>query len=479
MRYRHDPEGLRLPIKLDSTSNGEFVPIPLSRNETAVRRLALESATASARRLCLSRRDYLVSLCGAAATLLAFNTANAARGANGGRFELAGEAAMEPDAASAQLGAREFIFDVQGHYVPPSQAEERRARCHAGHDALSRDYMRCLGADDFIKDVFLDADTDMMVLSFVPSRRDDEPLTIEEAAATREIVERMDGSHRLLLHGRVNPNQPGDLEDMERLVNTYQVSAFKTYTQWGPGGRGYYLTDDIGIAFIERARALGVNNICIHKGIPLGRRSYAHSRCTDIGPIARRFPDVNFLIYHSGWVPGQAEGPWDPRRLEGIDGLINSLKAAGLGTGSNVYAELGSTWRYLSLRDPDSAAHALGKLFVHLGADNVLWGTDSIWYGSPQDQIQAFRAFQISREYRERYGYPEITPALRAKVFGLNATRPYRITAEEVQRRAAGDAIARQRLAYREQPDPHFATRGPRTRREFLQLLRAQGGRIG
>jgi hypothetical protein len=61
----------------------------------------------------------------------------------------------------------------------------------------------------------------------------------------------------------------------------------------------------------------------------------------------------------------------------------------------NVYAELGSTWRFL-MRDPDSAAHTIGKLVKYIGEDNVLWGTDSIWYGSPQDQIQAFRTFQIS-----------------------------------------------------------------------------------
>ena len=51
----------------------------------------------------------------------------------------------------------------------------------------------------------------------------------------------------------------------------------------------------------------------------------------------------------------------------------------------------------------------------------MLWGTDSIWYGSPQDQIDAFRAFQISAELREKYGYAELTPALKRKVFGLNA----------------------------------------------------------
>ena len=29
-RYHHDPDGTRLPIKLDATTNGEFAPIPLT-----------------------------------------------------------------------------------------------------------------------------------------------------------------------------------------------------------------------------------------------------------------------------------------------------------------------------------------------------------------------------------------------------------------------------------------------------------------
>jgi hypothetical protein len=123
------------------------------------------------------------------------------------------------------------------------------------------------------------------------------------------------------------------------------------------------------------------------------------------------------------------------------------------------------------MRDPEQAAHGLGKLLKHMGPDNVLWGTDSIWYGSPQDQIQAFRAFQIAREFREKHGYPEITPELRAKIFGLNAMKPYGISAEEMKLRARRDAISGERLAYRERPEPHFRTRGPKTRREFLNLL--------
>jgi predicted TIM-barrel fold metal-dependent hydrolase len=262
---------------------------------------------------------------------------------------------------------------------------------------------------------------------------------------------------------------------MDRLVE-FGVCAFKTYTQYGPGGAGFWMTDDVGIALVEKARKLGVRNICIHKGLPFGPRSYEHSTCRDIGPIARRFPDVNFLIYHSGYVAGQAEGPYDPKRMDGIDALVTSLLEAGVKPNSNVYAELGSTWRYISTRDPSSAAHALGKLFRYVGEDNVLWGTDSIWYGSPQDQIQAFRVFQIAEELQARHGYPRITEELRRKVFGLNAMKPYQLDAQELRRYTATDAISRSKAVYDERPDPSFATYGPRTRREFGNLLKLAGG---
>ncbi|HEX9181773.1 MAG TPA: amidohydrolase family protein [Burkholderiales bacterium] len=451
MRSAVDPEGRRLPIKLDSTSNGEFAPVPLSPANREANRLAHAAAERNAKRLNLSKRRFLVSACGAASTLLAFNAANAAAGRTGGFFDLPPEAALEPQAARSVADRGEFIFDVQGHFIDTPKGNSK-------------------GPDVFLKDVFLDSDTDMMVLSFVPSQRDAEPVTIQAADAVRKIVEKLEGTHRLLLHGRVNPNQPGDVEGMDELAGRWGVSAWKTYTQYGPGGRGYFLTDDVGIRFVEKARALGVKVICIHKGLPFGSRSYEHSQCSDIGPIARRFPDVKFLIYHSGFVTSVPEQAYDPAaRRDGIDTLIRSLAESGVKPGANVYAELGSTWRFL-MRDPQQAAHAMGKLLKACGEDNVLWGTDSIWYGSPQDQIQAFRAFQIAPELRAQHGYPQITPALRAKIFGLNAARVYGVSAAEVKKYVARDQVARQKAAYAERPEPHFRTYGPKTRREFLRF---------
>jgi len=453
-----DPEGRRLPIKLDATSNGEFMPVPLSgANRDALRR-AHEAATANANRLGVTRRRFLVSTCGAASTLLAFNAANASAGASGGWFDVSADAALEPQIAQSALGGKgEFVFDVQGHFVDTPKGNPK-------------------GPEVFVKDVFLDSDTDMMVLSFVPSARDAEPVTIEAADAVRRIVDRLEGTRRLLLHGRVNPNQAGDMEAMDALKERWGVSAWKTYTQFGPGGLGYFFTDDVGIRFVEKARALGVKVICVHKGLPFGRRSYEHSQCSDIGPIARRFPDVKFLIYHSGFVTTVREQAFEPGAMrDGIDTLVRSLVENGVGPGSNVFAELGSTWRFL-MRDPDQAAHALGKLLKYCGEDNVLWGTDSIWYGSPQDQIQAFRVFRISDELRAAHGYPAITSSVRAKIFGLNAARVYGIGAAEVKKYLARDRVSVERAAYAERPEPHFRTYGPKTRREFLALS-ARGGR--
>jgi uncharacterized protein len=452
-----DPEGKRLPIKLDSTSNGEFMPVPLSAANRAANHLAHEFASSFSRQLSLGRRSFLTSACGAASTLLAFNAANAAAGKSGGFFDIARDAALDSELARVQVGPAkdEFIFDVQGHFIDTPKGNDK-------------------SAEVFVKDVFMDSDTDVMVLSFTPSTREAEPVTIQAADAMRRTVEKLEGTHRLLLHGRVNPNQAGDLEAMDELKEKWQVSAWKTYTQFGPGGRGYFLSDEVGTRFIEKARSLGVKNIAVHKGLPFGRESYEHSQCSDIGVVAKRFPDVNFLIYHSGFVTGVREGPYKAGK-DGIDTLVLSLQKNSIQPGSNVYAELGSTWRFL-MRDPEQAAHALGKLIKYCGADNVLWGTDSIWYGSPQDQIQAFRTFQIAPALREKHGYAEITPEVRAKIFGRNAAKVYGLSSTEIKKYTSSDSLARERVAYLENPQPHFGTYGPKTRRDFLQYMKERLG---
>src|SRR5258706_785725 len=95
MRYLNDPEGTRLPVKLDTTTNGEFAPIALEPVHHLARRLAYEAATVNAKRLALDRRTFLVSACGVATTLLGMNAAYAREGRPGGFFELPGQATLD------------------------------------------------------------------------------------------------------------------------------------------------------------------------------------------------------------------------------------------------------------------------------------------------------------------------------------------------------------------------------------------------
>jgi hypothetical protein len=477
------PRG-RLPIKVDATSNGEFRPVPVPDVVARANALAARRIEAHAKRVGVARRSFLQSLCGAATTLLTLDQAFAARGNAGGRFVLPGESAFETAAAADALAGDEFIFDVQTHMVDPAgawrsnagQYWERVLASFPQGSCGDRDPVDCFSAEQFIKHVFLDSDTDLAVLSFVPELPERNPLSLEEAERVRVLVERMEGANRLFLHAMVVPNggpEIAPLQLMADAVARYPIAAWKCYTQWGPQGVGWELdSPEVGIPFIEQARALGIRIICIHKGLLFAGFPEQYGRCADVGRAARLYPDMSFIVYHSGLETAHREGPFDPEAEHGVDVLIRSVQENGVGPNGNVYAELGSSWRF-AMRDPTMAAHLVGKLLRYIGEDNVLWGTDSIWYGSPQDQIQAFRSFQIAPELIEAHGYPELTPALKAKVLGLNGARVYRIAVPERRQKTEADPIGRRKAATR--VDPTFETFGPRTDREFeaLQVERA------
>ncbi|HJQ57986.1 MAG TPA: amidohydrolase family protein [Vineibacter sp.] len=482
-----------LPIKLDSTSNGEFVPVRLSAPIMRAAREAASRITDNARRSGQSRRTFMAGLCGAATTLLTLNESFASLGATGGRFDLPADAAIDPQMAQVITG-REFIFDIQTHMIEAQGTAWRGGSPTAGAAGLDRlrallqlppkqcaqgPGLWCYDADNFIKDVFLESDTDLAVLSFVPALPDRNPVSMGEAARVRELVAALGNGRRLLLHAMIVPNAEPyrrQLEHMEEVHRTYGIAAWKVYPQWGPRGVGWWLDDpEVGIPFIEQARRLGVRNICMHKGLAFPGQEARFASCVDVGRVAKRYPDVNFIIYHSGFELTKREAPYDAANAErGIDSLVKSLHDNGVAPNANVYAELGSTWRMV-MRDPDQAAHTLGKLLRHVGDKRVLWGSDSIWYGSPQDQIQAFRAFQISREFQDRHGYPALTPSLKADVFGLNAAPVYGVDPAKARRRTETDPVGTLKAAYRESAEPSFATYGPRDGAEWRRFRALHG----
>jgi uncharacterized protein len=483
MRRKSNPEEPPLlPVKLDPVSNGEFEPRPANPRIAAVQALAHRRAAESARSLGLSRRDFLRTSSGAATVLLAINQLSGC----GGRYQVPKEAERDRAAADQALSGDDLIFDVQTHHV----AGERRwwqADVPTLGNFLSKtpkaqcgepEWVACFTRDPFLKDIFFDSDTRLAVLSALWGGPEINAIHVEEAALTRERMAAMQGAPRLRIHGTVLPilySTDQIREQMQELAEKWDIAAWKLYPVWGPQKKGYRLDREPGAPVVERALQLRRPIIAVHKGLPLEGMDPEYTRSHDIGPAARMFPGATFLIYHSGWEVDHPEGPYDAKATRGVDALIRSLRENGVGKDGNVYAELGSIWRGV-MGDPEQAAHVMGKLLRYLGEDRILWGTDCIWYGSPQDQIQAMRTFEISEEFQERYGYPALTRQAKAKIFGKNAMRVYGVDEKEAARATAWDPAAQAREIYRHEPRPTHETRGPRTRAELDALARANRG---
>ena len=256
----------------------------------------------------------------------------------------------------------------------------------------------------------------------------DAPLPFADQLGTQQFAAQLThgGAPRVLIHNVIAPNF-GDLnarlDEMEATARTGKVAAFKVYTAWGPNGQGFSLEDPaIGLPVIQKAQDLGVKIFVAHKGLPLVNFDPAHNGPDDIVAVSRQFPDMQFVVFHGAWDKSHVEGPYDPNATHRHRHVPARARRARCPAQRNVWVDLGTVWREV-LRDPTTAAHTLGKLLKRVGEHRVLWGTDAIWYGSPQAQLQAFRAFTISNEFQDQFGYPALTETVKAQVLGLNAAK--------------------------------------------------------
>ena len=457
----------RLPLALQRRSTDEYVPLPQSAPvRRAVAQVRAEGPKHAAR-LSMSQADYWSGRQGTADALRALDEAW-----GGGFYNVPPEAALDRAAADAALGGDQLVIDIQTHYASDRPVfgdlpelflglgESVSGDLFKGLDKLVRTQAQAAyGFAEYLRCIFAESETAVAVLTAAPVADGTDKTSLlsnAEMIGTRELIERLGGTGRLINHSVVTPNVPGEIEMMDRWSDWCRPAGWKVYTMFGPQGDGpmnwdapAWMLDDeeSGEPFLRRALETGVRIVCAHKGLTFGTDIGwdGPSSPKDVGPAAKAFPDINFFIYHSGYEPrrgDQEEGPYsDEVSHSGTNRLIKSLKDAGVGAGGNVYAELGSTW-YLIMAHPREAAHVMGKLLATLGEDNIIWGTDCIWFGSPQPLIDAFRAFQIPDEYCQRYGYPKLTSTAKEKILGLNAARLYGLDPEKVRTDTRSDGLA-------------------------------------
>jgi hypothetical protein len=498
-----------LPFVPGEVGNGEFVPGPPTERDRWIASETLRRAEDAAARHGMDRRRFLQTTGGMALMLGVVNLA-ACSGSDTGSTDPDGPATSGPGGTfavpdtidevecAAALGGDELIIDVHTHHVMPEGPWRRNVPSIEAmienlvpESCSEADPLVCLDRQAYVRDLFLGSDTTVALLSDVPSSgvASDSPLPYEDQVGTHDFVAALagEGEPRLFVQSLIAPNffSRGELlERMEQQASSGTVASFKAYTAWGPNGQGYRLDDPVlGLPAIQKAQELGVRVIAAHKGLPIQGFDQRFNDPDDVVAAARLFPDMQFVVYHSGFERETTEGPYDPARAQrGTNALLRAMDTHAMPASSNVWCELGTTWREC-MSNPTEAAHVLGKLLNRMGADRVLWGTDGIWLGSPQPQIMAFRAFQISDEFQERFGYPALTPQTKAAIFGLNAATLLGLDPEATRCGLADGALVDGRLAHRAmhaagEIDEPWSARAPVTRRQVLGWLGTKGASL-
>jgi predicted TIM-barrel fold metal-dependent hydrolase len=270
----------------------------------------------------------------------------------------------------------------------------------------------------------------------------------------------------MLSHAIFTPGYDGWLEQVDHAIRDLKPDSMKGYTIGDNTHKDLskhpWRLDDEKLVYpaYEKFVKAGLRNVCIHKGLfpPSVEKQFphllAHSDVRDVAKAAKDWPQLNFIIYHGGyrWAGGgKIEDAWaqlqETGRVEWITDLAEIPEKHGV---KNVYADVGQLFAQSTVADPRVSAVMLGQLVRGLGADHVCWGTDAIWTGSPQWQIEALRRLEIPENLQKKYGLKPLGPAdgpVKNAIFGGNNARLYNYKPEQ---RAAleSDRIAQYKEIY-------------------------------
>ena len=439
-------ERFPFPVPIGRVSNDEVPARHPDQGQRLLGKRLEELADLFASRLRMDRREFLLTSCGLATAFLALNSIH------GNLFTVSEVEAADPEAAKRNRLAlsRQFIFDVQTHFVSDIYTGSSLLRLRKAARQWNPDLkgekttLEKIRYGTFTREVFLESDTTLALLSSAPSDQKDKWfLSNDEIFNTRKSFNEKAGSKRLFSHAIFTPGMPGWLEEMDRAIAELRPDSWKGYTVGAPSTISKYpwRLDDEKLVYpaYEKMVKAGITNVCIHKGLIQSARkavpgsTWRYGRVDDVGKAARDWPQLNFIIYHAGI---EASGPPSKKALqvleeEGNIPWVSELAAIPGRYGvKNVYGELGSVFAVSALANPRYCSAILGTLIKGLGSDHVLWGTDSIWYGSPQWQIEAFRRIEIPEQLRKKWGFAPLGSAegqVKSAILGGNARRLYNL----------------------------------------------------
>jgi hypothetical protein len=266
-----------------------------------------------------------------------------------------------------------------------------------------------------------------------------------------------------LRHAIFEPGKDGWLDEVDRVIEKDKPDSWKGYTvgdPLAPSKFPYRLDDEkLMYPFYERTLKAGIRNVCVHKGLlPSDYEksfmdTWRYAMVEDVPQAAKDWPELNFIIYHSGYrFPGSGT-PEDALQIfeqtGRIDWVTDLAEIPAQHGVTNVYGDLGQIFAMTTVAQPRLAAAIMGQLVRGLGHERVVWGTDAVWTGAPQWQIEALRRLEVPEDLQRKHGLPPLGAAdgpVKSAIFGLNSARLYRYPVPAVD--LPKDRLARRKADY-------------------------------
>jgi predicted TIM-barrel fold metal-dependent hydrolase len=454
------------PIPVQFVSSDEYMPAPQTAQQKEFEARIKESGAELAKKHNMTRRAFFKTAGGMAAAFAAMNEVHAKGGEPLYRVEKNEATNLDVAQARADGLKNQFVMDMHTHFLREGTpirtfVAQREAVGKAGWNPTlvgKPQTIDDLMFPNYFKEIFLDSDTKVACIS--GSYSVDEKfsfLTNQMKFDAREKLNKESGTRRMYSHAIFTPGHDGWMQKVEEENEKLRPDSWKGYTIGDNTNKHLskwpFRLDDqkVMYPFYEKLVAWskkypdrpGLKNVCVHKGLfpPSVERQFPHllGYCDvgDVGQAAKDWPQLNFVIYHSAyrWVAGPggtASAAWDQLQRQGRVDWVSDLADIPAAFGvNNVYADLGQIFAHSNMAEPRVAAYMLGYMIKGLGADHVVWGTDSLWTGSPQWQIEALRRLEIPEDIQKKYGLAPMGPAdgpVKSAILGGNNARLYGYT---------------------------------------------------
>ncbi len=444
------------PVPAQIVSNDEYMPSPQTAKQKEYEARIKALGSELAKKHGTTRRKFFKTAAGMAASFVAMNDTY------GPVFGVSSAEAATPEMADERAKSLkgQFIMDMHTHFLRDDTkimgfVAQRAAVGKAGWNPQlvgKEQTIQELKFANYFKEVYMDSDTKVACITGAPSEiPGDWFLTNEMKVEARAKINKEAGTRRALAHAIFTPGYDGWMEQVDHAIRDLKPDSMKGYTIGDNSHKDLskhpWRLDDEKLVYpaYEKFAKAGLKNVCIHKGLfpPAVEKNFPHlvaySDVRDVAKAAKDWPQLNFIIYHSAyrWAGGgKPEDAWEQfqktGRIEWVSDLAEIPEKYGV---NNVYGDLGQIFAWTVVAEPRLGAAVMGILGKGLGYDHVVWGTDAVWTGAPQWQIEGLRRLEIPEDMQKKYGFKPLGAApdspIKNAIFGGTNAKLYNYTPQQ------------------------------------------------